>query len=87
MLNSILIFRRTLRRFGTLSSLDQDDDMLDSATEEENRDIESPPESGTLRSWAGRASSFVVSKMILLEQLGKKKSLKINIKIIKTEYF
>ncbi|KAF7997743.1 hypothetical protein HCN44_009141 [Aphidius gifuensis] len=56
---------RTLRRFGTLSSLDQDDDEQ---IEEDNHDIESPP-SGTLRSWAGRASSFVVSKMVLLEQL------------------
>lgn len=56
-----------MRRFGTLSSLDQDDDEQ---IEEDNHDIESPP-SGTLRSWAGRASSFVVSKMVLLEQLGE----------------
>ncbi|XP_011302252.1 uncharacterized protein PsGEF [Fopius arisanus] len=57
---------RALRRFGTMSSLDQDDDV-DEQTEDDN--LESPP-SG-LRSWTARASSFVVSKMVFLEQLGE----------------
>ncbi|XP_063972686.1 uncharacterized protein Psgef isoform X2 [Diachasmimorpha longicaudata] len=59
---------RALRRFGTMSSLDQDDDV-DEQTEDDGRDQESPP-SG-LRSWTARASSFVVSKMVFLEQLGE----------------
>lgn len=59
---------RVLRRFGTMSSLDQDDE-LDEQGEEDNRDIESPP-SG-LRAWTARASNYVVSKMVFLEQLGE----------------
>ncbi|XP_046416485.1 uncharacterized protein LOC124177759 isoform X1 [Neodiprion fabricii] len=59
---------RTLRRFGTMSSLDQDDD-LDDQPDDDNQDMESPP-SG-LRAWTARASSYVVSKMALLEQLGE----------------
>ncbi|KAK0179867.1 hypothetical protein PV327_005578 [Microctonus hyperodae] len=59
---------RALRRFGTMSSLDQDDE-LDEQADDETRDQESPP-SG-LRSWTARASNFVVSKMVLLEQLGE----------------
>ncbi|CAL1677028.1 unnamed protein product [Lasius platythorax] len=59
---------RALRRFGTMSSLDQDDD-LDEQGEDDNRDLESPP-SG-LRAWTARASSYVVSKMVLLEQLSE----------------
>ncbi|XP_025602970.2 uncharacterized protein LOC105691992 isoform X2 [Athalia rosae] len=59
---------RTLRRFGTMSSLDQDDD-LDDQPDDYNQDMESPP-SG-LRAWTARASNYVVSKMALLEQLGE----------------
>ncbi|XP_015596759.1 uncharacterized protein LOC107268470 isoform X2 [Cephus cinctus] len=55
-------------RFGTMSSLDQDDD-LDEQGDEENHELESPP-SG-LRAWTVRASNYVVSKMVLLEQLGE----------------
>jgi len=49
-----------------MSSLDQDDE-LDEQGDEDNRDSESPP-SG-LRAWTARASSYVVSKMVLLEHL------------------
>ncbi|XP_017886338.1 uncharacterized protein LOC108628736 isoform X2 [Ceratina calcarata] len=59
---------RALRRFGTMSSLDQDDE-LEEQGEDENRDSESPPTG--LRAWTARASSYVVSKMALLEQLGE----------------
>ncbi|XP_014484792.1 PREDICTED: uncharacterized protein LOC106749639 [Dinoponera quadriceps] len=59
---------RALRRFGTMSSLDQDDE-LDEQGDDDNRDLESPP-SG-LRAWTARASNYVVSKMVLLEQLGE----------------
>ncbi|XP_067215938.1 uncharacterized protein PsGEF isoform X2 [Linepithema humile] len=59
---------RALRRFGTMSSLDQDDE-LDEQADDDNRDLESPP-SG-LRAWTARASSYVVSKMVLLEQLSE----------------
>ncbi|RLU21919.1 hypothetical protein DMN91_006298 [Ooceraea biroi] len=59
---------RALRRFGTMSSLDQDDE-LDEQGDDDNRDSESPP-SG-LRAWTARASSYVVSKMVLLEQLSE----------------
>ncbi|XP_018368305.1 PREDICTED: uncharacterized protein LOC108764515 [Trachymyrmex cornetzi] len=59
---------RALRRFGTMSSLDQDDE-LDEQGDDDNRDTESPP-SG-LRAWTARASSYVVSKMVLLEQLSE----------------
>lgn len=51
-----------------MSSLDQDDE-LDEQGEDDNRDLESPP-SG-LRAWTARASSYVVSKMVLLEQLSE----------------
>ncbi|XP_043254645.1 uncharacterized protein LOC122398629 [Colletes gigas] len=59
---------RALRRFGTMSSLDQDDE-LEEQGDEDNRDTESPPTG--LRAWTARASSYVVSKMVLLEQLGE----------------
>ncbi|XP_015179195.1 PREDICTED: uncharacterized protein LOC107067842 isoform X2 [Polistes dominula] len=59
---------RTLRRFGTMSSLDQDDE-LDEQGDDENRETESPP-SG-LRAWTARASNYVVSKMVLLEQFSE----------------
>ncbi|XP_020286362.1 uncharacterized protein LOC109855986 isoform X2 [Pseudomyrmex gracilis] len=59
---------RALRRFGTMSSLDQDDD-LDEQGDDDNRDVESPPVG--LRAWTARASSYVVSKMALLEQLSE----------------
>ncbi|XP_076673856.1 protostome-specific GEF isoform X2 [Andrena cerasifolii] len=59
---------RALRRYGTMSSLDQDDE-LEEQGEEESRDTESPPTG--LRAWTARASSYVVSKMVLLEQLGE----------------
>ncbi|XP_076232377.1 protostome-specific GEF [Calliopsis andreniformis] len=59
---------RALRRFGTMSSLDQDDELEEQA-DDENRDTESPPTG--LRAWTARASSYVVSKMVLLEQLGE----------------
>ncbi|KAG7197834.1 hypothetical protein KM043_001647 [Ampulex compressa] len=59
---------RALRRFGTMSSLDQDDE-LEEQGDEENRDTESPPTG--LRAWTARASSYVVSKMVLLEQLSE----------------
>ncbi|KYN06675.1 hypothetical protein ALC62_02333 [Cyphomyrmex costatus] len=59
---------RALRRFGTMSSLDQDDE-LDEQGDDDNRDTESPP-SG-LRAWTARASNYVVSKMVLLEQLSE----------------
>ncbi|KAL0124761.1 hypothetical protein PUN28_006547 [Cardiocondyla obscurior] len=49
-------------------SLDQDDE-LDEQGDDDNRDLESPP-SG-LRAWTARASSYVVSKMALLEQLSE----------------
>ncbi|XP_034949072.1 uncharacterized protein PsGEF [Chelonus insularis] len=58
---------RALRRFGTMSSLDQDDELDEQ--EDDNQCPESPP-SG-LRSWTTRASNFVVSKMVLLEQLSE----------------
>ena len=51
-----------------MSSLDQDDE-LEEQGEEESRDTESPPTG--LRAWTARASSYVVSKMVLLEQLGE----------------
>lgn len=51
-----------------MSSLDQDDE-LDEQADDDNRDLESPP-SG-LRAWTARASSYVVSKMVLLEQLSE----------------
>lgn len=51
-----------------MSSLDQDDE-LDEQGEDDTRDLESPP-SG-LRAWTARASSYVVSKMVLLEQLSE----------------
>lgn len=51
-----------------MSSLDQDDE-LDEQGDDDNRDPESPP-SG-LRAWTARASSYVVSKMVLLEQLSE----------------
>lgn len=50
-----------------MSSLDQDE--IDEQGDEDNRDLESPP-SG-LRAWTTRASNFVVSKMVLLEQLSE----------------
>ncbi|XP_057325089.1 uncharacterized protein LOC130667491 isoform X2 [Microplitis mediator] len=59
---------RALRRFGTMSSLDQEDE-LDEQADDENRDLESPPTG--LRSWTARASDFVVSKMVFLEQLSE----------------
>ncbi|CAK9810456.1 hypothetical protein ANTPLA_LOCUS6595 [Anthophora plagiata] len=59
---------RALRRFGTMSSLDQDDE-LEEQGDDDNRDSESPPTG--LRAWTARASSYVVSKMALLEQLGE----------------
>ncbi|XP_053988238.1 uncharacterized protein LOC128881323 isoform X1 [Hylaeus volcanicus] len=59
---------RALRRFGTMSSLDQDDE-LEEQGDDDNRDTESPPTG--LRAWTARASSYVVSKMVLLEQLGE----------------
>ncbi|XP_015431493.1 PREDICTED: uncharacterized protein LOC107187831 [Dufourea novaeangliae] len=59
---------RALRRFGTMSSLDQDDE-LEEQGEDDNRDSESPPTG--LRAWTARASSYVVSKMVLLEQLSE----------------
>ncbi|XP_043681403.1 uncharacterized protein LOC122635343 isoform X1 [Vespula pensylvanica] len=59
---------RTLRRFGTMSSLDQDDE-LDEQGDDDNRETESPP-SG-LRAWTARASNYVVSKMVLLEQFSE----------------
>lgn len=51
-----------------MSSLDQDDE-LDEQGDDDNRDLESPP-SG-LRAWTARASNYVVSKMVLLEQLSE----------------
>lgn len=51
-----------------MSSLDQDDD-LDEQGDDDNRDVESPPVG--LRAWTARASSYVVSKMALLEQLSE----------------
>ncbi|XP_066594819.1 uncharacterized protein PsGEF [Prorops nasuta] len=57
---------RALRRFGTMSSLDQEDE-LDDQPEEDNRDSESPPTG--LRAWTASASNYVVSKVALLEQL------------------
>lgn len=51
-----------------MSSLDQDDE-LDEQADDDNRETESPP-SG-LRAWTARASNYVVSKMVLLEQLGE----------------
>lgn len=60
---------RVLRRFGTVSSLDQDDE-LEEQGDDDNRDTESPPTG--LRAWTARASSYVVSKRsALLEQLGE----------------
>ncbi|XP_033176569.1 uncharacterized protein LOC100749680 isoform X2 [Bombus impatiens] len=60
---------RVLRRFGTVSSLDQDDELEEQA-DDDNRDSESPPTG--LRAWTARASSYVVSKRSsLLEQLGE----------------
>ncbi|XP_034194309.1 protostome-specific GEF [Osmia lignaria lignaria] len=59
---------RALRRFGTMSSLDQDDE-LEEQGDDDNRETESPPTG--LRAWTARASSYVVSKMALLEQLGE----------------
>ncbi|XP_058791920.1 uncharacterized protein LOC131664652 [Phymastichus coffea] len=59
--------RRALRRFGTLSSLDQDDELEDQTTGGEDEGPESPP-SG-LRAWTLRASSYVVSKMSIFEHL------------------
>lgn len=63
----VIIFR-ALRRFGTMSSLDQEDE-LDDQGDDDNRDLESPPTG--LRSWTARASDFVVSKMVFLEQLSE----------------
>lgn len=57
-----------MRRFGTLSSLDQDDE-IEEQIEEETQDLESPP-SG-LKAWTMRASNYVVSKMSLLEHFGE----------------
>lgn len=51
-----------------MSSLDQDDE-LDEQGDDENRETESPP-SG-LRAWTARASNYVVSKMVLLEQFSE----------------
>lgn len=51
-----------------MSSLDQDDEV-DEQGDDENRETESPP-SG-LRAWTARASNYVVSKMVLLEQFGE----------------
>lgn len=51
-----------------MSSLDQDDE-LEEQGDDDNRDTESPPTG--LRAWTARASSYVVSKMVLLEQLGE----------------
>ncbi|XP_076160107.1 protostome-specific GEF [Ptiloglossa arizonensis] len=59
---------RALRRFGTMSSLDQDDE-LEEQGDDDNRDTESPPTG--LRAWTAKASSYVVSKMVLLEQLSE----------------
>ncbi|XP_043518784.1 uncharacterized protein LOC122533274 isoform X2 [Frieseomelitta varia] len=60
---------RVLRRFGTVSSLDQDDE-LEEQGDDDNRDTESPPTG--LRAWTARASSYMVSKRsALLEQLGE----------------
>ncbi|XP_044595390.1 uncharacterized protein LOC123272572 isoform X3 [Cotesia glomerata] len=59
---------RALRRFGTMSSLDQEDE-LDDQGDDDNRDLESPPTG--LKSWTARASDFVVSKMVFLEQLSE----------------
>ncbi|XP_014217909.1 uncharacterized protein LOC106646379, partial [Copidosoma floridanum] len=57
-----------LRRYGTLSSLDQDDDLEEQLGEEESG-VESPP-SG-LRGWSLRATSYVVSKMSILEHFNE----------------
>lgn len=51
-----------------MSSLDQDDE-LEEQGDDDNRETESPPTG--LRAWTARASSYVVSKMALLEQLGE----------------
>lgn len=62
----IVCWFRALRRFGTLSSLDQDEE-LEERTVEEETGIESPPASSGLRAWTLRASSYVVSKMSILQ--------------------
>lgn len=49
-----------------MSSLDQDE--IDEQADDDGNDLESPP-SG-FRAWTLRASSYVVGKMALLEQLG-----------------
>lgn len=65
----VLLSSRVLRRFGTVSSLDQDDE-LEEQGDDDNRDTESPPTG--LRAWTARASSYVVNKRsALLEQLGE----------------
>ncbi|XP_011503429.1 PREDICTED: uncharacterized protein LOC105366627 [Ceratosolen solmsi marchali] len=63
---------RALRRFGTMSSLDQDDELDEQtvAEEETGHEVESPPASG-LRAWTLRAGSYVVSKMSILEHFGE----------------
>ncbi|KAJ8680402.1 hypothetical protein QAD02_016189, partial [Eretmocerus hayati] len=81
---------RALRRFGTMSSLDQDDDLdeqlsatttttMATAICDENdpriSDHVSAPvapmnSGGGLRAWTLRASSYVVSKMSILEHIG-----------------
>ncbi|XP_051159071.1 uncharacterized protein LOC127280218 isoform X2 [Leptopilina boulardi] len=57
---------RALRRFGTLSSLDQDDE-IEEPTEEESQEQESPT---GFKAWTMKASNYVVSKMTLLEHFG-----------------
>ncbi|XP_043477014.1 uncharacterized protein LOC122508012 isoform X4 [Leptopilina heterotoma] len=57
---------RALRRFGTLSSLDQDDE-IEEPTEEESQEQESPT---GFKAWTVKASNYVVSKMTLLEHFG-----------------
>lgn len=55
-----------MRRFGTLSSLDQDDE-IEEPTEEESQEQESPT---GFKAWTMKASNYVVSKMTLLEHFG-----------------
>ncbi|XP_031778975.1 uncharacterized protein LOC100680007 isoform X2 [Nasonia vitripennis] len=75
--SKLTLTRRALRRFGTMSSLDQDDELDaelqtsttagedDTTTTNSSLDIESPPPPPSgLRAWTLRASSYVVSKML-----------------------
>lgn len=75
----------TLRRFGTVSSLeklatdDQDfeknssdsEDLIDEEEEEGGIDNEAFNHTNTIRSWTARAGSFVAEKMAFFERLGE----------------